>query len=144
MLQSSFNCTDKLLVIANFNWQIMVWSEICNWQLAIHSKFCLTIHVLMSTSMLTFNRSYQILIDKTMFWSQHPCWEVMFWSERPYCQSMCQSQHPYSQLADDSKFYLTSNDLISTFLLATTVTCMLSNFACNWKGISLCQILSDK
>ena len=36
---------------------------------------------------------------------------------------MCQSQHPYSQLTDDSKFYLTSNDLISTFLLATTVTC---------------------
>ena len=101
----------------------MVWFEICNWQLAIHSKFCLTIHVWMSTSILTFNRSYQILIDRTMFWSQHPCWEVMFWSEHPYCQSMCQSQHPYSQLTDDSKFYLTSNDLISTFLLATTVTC---------------------
>ena len=123
MLQSSFNCTDKLQVIANFNSQNMVWSEICNWQLVIHSKFCLTIHVLMSTSILTFNRSYQIWIDKTMFWSQHPCWEVMFWSEHPYCQSMCQSQHPYSQLTDDSKFYLTSNDLISTFLLATTVTC---------------------
>ena len=134
MLQS---CTDKWQMIAIFNWQIVVCSEIPNWQLAIGSKFYLTIYVLMSTSILTLDRWYQILIDKTMFWSQHPCWEVLFWSQHPYCQSMCQSQHPYSQLTDDSKFYLTSNDLISTFLLATN---MLSNFACNWKVLSLCQI----
>ena len=53
---SVFIHTDKWQMISNCNWQIMVWSEIPNWQLAIDSKFYLTIHVLITTSILTFDR----------------------------------------------------------------------------------------
>ena len=139
MLQStcSFNCTDKLLVIANFNWQIMVWSEICNWQLAIHSKFCLTIHVLMSTSILTFSRwQNHVLISASLLRSHVLIWTSLLSNHVSVSASL---------FTTDRWFQILSNKQCFDLNILTGNYCnMLSNFACNWKVMSLCQILSDK
>jgi len=109
---------DNWQMAPNLCWQIMLWSWHPYSQLTDDSKFYQTSHVLISTSILTTERWFLLLIDKTC-WSQHPYWEIMFWSQHPYWQILRKSQHLYWQLTDGSKFVLTNHTLILTSLFTT-------------------------
>jgi len=120
--KSCFNLhilTDNWKMTPTLHWQIMLRSQhryhaYC--QLTYDSKFYLTSYVLIWAALLTTDRWFQSLTDKSCFdLNIHTdSWQIIPNFNR---QTMFWLQCPYWQLNDDSKFYQTGHVSISTSIL---------------------------